>query len=465
MRIRKYDFNYSRRAFAEKVAKGLGAGVLAPLWPLAGRTADVSKAYPDELLSIEVYTKGKIKPGDVVTASNVDVVKDLLDPIAYMQIKEQGRRINICDSTKDMSTLFPNDYFHSTLKNRGRGKVDSNGNLWTDGVDGHTWIGGLPFPDAKNGLECCINISQSWGRHDYASYPIPMKSFGADGKLSYRYDLIWFELQTTCRNDGAVFGGMGDRLRLNTALINSPAESRGTTIMSSWFYDQRKFPELYGYLPAFRRVRQFPTNQRFEPLVPGVTFFLSDAWGAGDPSLTWGNFKIVERKPMLAAVSGKYNWQGGKDPDWDVPYHGGPAGQSFQEKWFELVPEAIVWDSEPTGYPRAPVGVRRTWSDARSGMMLTQVTRDRQGKLWKQIEFSHGQMKNDKAEVLDAKGHPEWSWNNALFHDIQSNRLTWMRHYRELPGGYKSQFFNGVGSEDVYNKFFTTSALQRLGAV
>lgn len=47
MRIRKYDFDYGRRMLLEKSIKGVaGAGVLAPLWPLVGNTADVSKAYP-----------------------------------------------------------------------------------------------------------------------------------------------------------------------------------------------------------------------------------------------------------------------------------------------------------------------------------------------------------------------------------------------------------------------------------
>ena len=69
MRIRKYDFNYSRRTFLDKLAKGtMAAGVLSPLWPLIARAGDITKAYPDELLSIEGYTKGKMKTGDMITA-------------------------------------------------------------------------------------------------------------------------------------------------------------------------------------------------------------------------------------------------------------------------------------------------------------------------------------------------------------------------------------------------------------
>ena len=45
MRIRKYDFNYSRRAFLDKMATGaMAAGVLGPLWPLIARAGDITKA-------------------------------------------------------------------------------------------------------------------------------------------------------------------------------------------------------------------------------------------------------------------------------------------------------------------------------------------------------------------------------------------------------------------------------------
>ena len=458
MRIRKYDFDYSRRVFMEKVAKGAGGGVLASLAPTIAHSADnISKAYPDELLSIEMYTKGKIKPGDIVSAANVDVVKDLLDPICYKQVKDMGRKIKIRESTKDVTTLFNHRYLELTIKNHGRAKFDADGNLWTDGQSGNTWTGGMPFLDAKTAQEACSNISNSWGRHDYSQYPIPCWSVSPDGSLGYKHNLIWFELQTTGRNDGEVFKGFKDKLRLNTALFTGPQDVKGSSFLSVWYYDQRKFPDLYGYFPAFKRVRQFPTNQRFEPLVPGMALYLSDAWGAGDPMLTWGNFKVVERKPMLGPQGG--NWYGGHDPNWMAPFHGGPQGKTFFDKTFELIPEVIVWDSEPTGYPRAPVGRRRTWSDARNGVMVTQVTYDRRGELYKQIEFGTGQMKNDKAEIKDAQGYPDWSWHCAQFHDIQAGRITLIRHAKNIDG-YESKF---VDDGTAYDKYLTNSAVARLG--
>jgi hypothetical protein len=461
MRIRKYDFDFSRRSFLEKMATGAGAGILAPLWPTIANSADdISKAYPDELLSIEMYTKGKVKPGDVITAQNVDVVKDLLDPICYTQIKENGRKINIVESTKDVTKLFNHTYLQKTLANKGRAKFGDDGNVWTDGDKTKPWIGGLPFPDAKTGVEVQANLTLNWGRHDYSQYTVPFYSLNPDGEVGYRHELVWCELNTTARNDGTVFQNRSDLLRLQSVFFTQPQDVKGSSFLSIWYYDQRKFPDLYGYFPAFKRVRQFPTNQRFEPLVPGVTFFLSDAWAAGDPMLTWGNYKIVSRGPMLGAIGSK-NWFGGITPNWDAPTHGGPKGKTFYDTYFELIPEAIVYEAEPTGYPRAPVGKKKVWVDARNGMFPTLNTFDRRGNIWKQFEPGFAQYKNDKMEVKAKDGYPDWSWLYCHTHDIQTNRMTRFRNEKSISAGYHIQFdTEGV---DVYNKFLTNSAIARLG--
>lgn len=95
MRIRKYDFDFSRRKMMANVAAGVGGGVLAPVWPTIAATGEVTKAYPEEVTSIEVNTKGKIKVGDEITAKNVEHVKHLLDPIFYEQVSKHGRKFKI----------------------------------------------------------------------------------------------------------------------------------------------------------------------------------------------------------------------------------------------------------------------------------------------------------------------------------------------------------------------------------
>ncbi len=461
MHIRKYDFDFGRRELLKKAALGASAGVLAPLWPLIARGADglMAKAYPEELLHIEAYTKGKVKPGDIITAENVDVVKDLLDPVAYQQVKTMGRRIHIVESSNDLTRLFSHDYLEATLKNKGRAILGADGNVY-DTNEGTPWGGGNPFPDPKDGIEATANLTLSWGRHNFSQYAVRDWDISPAGDIGYQYDFVWSELNTTARIDGSVWKDKKDLLRYQSVFFTAPHDTAGTAFLNTWAYDQRKFPELKGYLPAFRRVRDFPTNQRFEPLVPGITLFLSDAWAAGDPMLTWGNYKIVERKPMLAAV-GPQNFMGGSHDNWERPVHGGPKGQTFHDVWMELVPEVLVVDAEPIGYPRAPVGKKRTWIDVRNGMYIAYNTYDRRGEIWKSFEPQYALYSNDKETVKDASGHPVWSWVSVLIHDIQSNRVSRFVQAKQVAGGYRSNWDETPG---VYDKFLTVQAIQRLGA-
>ena len=93
------------------------------------------------------------------------------------------------------------------------------------------------------------------------------------------------------------------------------------------------------YARALARINQEGT---------GVRTFFSGHTSIGEyPILTWGNYKIIKRGPMLGAISGYHNWGGGKHPTWDMTTHGGPKGKTFYDTWMELIPEAIVFSAEP----------------------------------------------------------------------------------------------------------------------
>jgi hypothetical protein len=75
MHLTKYTQGWTRRHFLEQVSKGVfAAGVLSPLMDVIGRNGNCEAAYPPELLSIEAYTRGELKAGDVLSTENVDIV-------------------------------------------------------------------------------------------------------------------------------------------------------------------------------------------------------------------------------------------------------------------------------------------------------------------------------------------------------------------------------------------------------
>ncbi len=456
MRIRKYDRGYSRRRFLELTSKGmLGAGVLSPVWDAVAANGGFEASYPDELLSIEEYTKGALKPGDTIDADNVDLVQDLLDPIRFTQIKQMGRKLELVPTVTDMTRLSPVDYIEATLRNRGRATFDAKGNVVTD--DGKPWIGGLPFPEPKNGLEVFVGITLSWGRHDVSFYPVKDYEINPDGTQGYYYEVVWVEYQPVGRvtiDPKPYWPGHEHMLRYQSVLFTFPNDAKGTSFLNSWYYDQSKFPKLQGYLPQFKRVRKFPASQRFEPLIAGSTLYLSDAWAAGDPYLTWGNYKIIARGPFLSGLS--ENWHS-EDESWEGGVHGGPKGITFWDTKVELIPEVIVVEAEPTSYPRAPISKKRVWFDARTLLPVNMVSYDRRGEPFKSFDGSYSLYENGSQSVADGS-RPYWSWCNVHAHNVQSDRMTRLVQVKNLRGYEMS-----VNDPSVYENFLTVQALRRMG--
>jgi hypothetical protein len=458
MRIARYGPGYSRRRFLEKLTSGvIAAGVLVPLAQAVAAYGDISAAYPDELLSIEGYTRGAIKTGDEISAMNVELVKDLLEPIKYAQIAKMGRRLRVAKTTTDIMRLSPWEYLEATQRHRGLAHFDAKGNVVT--ADGKPWIGGNPFPDPHSALELFAGLTLSWGRHDASFCATKEYDLSAEGDLSYRYESGWAELSPVARvsiEPKPYWPGHEDKLRYQSVFFVSPYDVKGTSFLNIWAYDQNTIPDLYGYLPEFKRIRTFPANQRFEPLIAGSTLYLSDAWAAGDPLYTWGNYRIVGRGPFLAAVSGGWN---ADHPNWEHATHGGPKGQTFWDTTVELVPEAIVVEAEPVRFPRAPVSKKRVWFDARTLLPIAMVSFDRRGEPYRSFDGAYGLYDGKHRRVMDG-AHPYWSWAHVHAFDIQSGRMTRLEQVRAISGGHTTS----VNDAAVYDKYLTSAALMRLGS-
>ena len=462
-RIRKYDVDYGRRKMMQSVAYGLGSGVLMPLdQAYAKDVNDISKAYPDELLSIETQSKGKVKVGDYITKDNVEHVKHLLDPGAYEQITgPEGRKIRIKAPTLNPRDLDNGDYYEATIadiKSGHKAKWDADGNAVDE--NGKRWQGGLPFVNPTEAKQVWCNMAMNIGRNDAAAYVIDQKDIGASGKLEYHYNFQWVEVNSTGRADRKVFKGLENELRRQAVFFAASPDVRGTSFLSVWDYDARKIPELYGYLPEFRRVRQFPSNQRFEPLVPGAVWFLSDPWAAGDPFLTWGNHKIEARKPMLGPWSSEFATH---DANWEPPRQ--KDNPKFFDIAYEMAPEVIVTSCEPTGYPRSPVSKRVAYVDARNSIAASNIRYDRQGKLWSNFEMAHGQLKgggsDGKRVIVGRDGKtPQFTWTYVHIYDFQNRRMSLCNHSKGA-AGVEARF--QADPEWLYNTYCTAQALQSLG--
>ena len=461
MKVIRFDRGYSRRKFLSDAARGvLSCGVLMPLSKAIAANGDIARAYPDELLSMDAYTKGRIKTGDYIDASNVEVVKDLLEPVRYEQIRTMGRKLKVVKTTTDVMRLSPWEFIEATLRNSGKAAYDARGNV-INKADGKPWIGGNPFPDPKTGLDLFAAQTMSWGRHDASFYAAKMYTTDASsGDVKFTYSGGWAELSPIGRvamDPKPYWPGHEDKLRYQSIFFLTPQNYRGTSFLNVWDYDSSAFPALYGYVPEFRRVRQFPAEQRFEPLLPGLTLFLSDAWAAGDPLYTWGNYKIVGRGPFLAGLSESWN---AADPNWEHSTHGGPKGKTFWDATVELVPEAIIVEAEPIKFPRAPVSKKRVWFDARNQAVVGMVTFDRNGQPYRSFDGAYCLYESGGQKFMDGQ-HPYWSWAHVTSSDIQTGSVSRLEQVRQV----ENIHFSGANDPKIYDKYLTQNAIMRLGTV
>lgn len=457
MRVLKYTPDYSRRHFLQQTSAGiLATGVLMSAYEALAQDGDASKAYPDELRSIEGYTNGRIKTGDTIDSSNVELVKDLLDPIRYQQVIQLERKLNIVPTETDILRLSPVDYMEATFRHKGQAKFAADGNVVTQ--SGEPWIGGNPFPDPKTAIEVFAGLTLSWGRHDITFYVGKEEDMDPDGHVQYRYEAAFAELSPVGRvtvEPKPYWPEHKDKLRFNSIIFTSPADIKGTSFLNVWPYDQNEFPDLFGYLPAFKRIRRFPTNQRFEPLIAGNTLYLSDVWAAGDPFLTWGNYRIVGRGPALASMSG--GWAA-DHPNWEHKTHGGVESKSWFDTPVDFIPEALVVEAEPVKYPRAPIGKKWVWFDARTMLPFAMASFDRRGQIYRSFDGCFGVYEANGKSVSDGR-HPYWSWTHFHAHNIQTNRITRVEQVQQISGGLRM----AVNDPTVYEKYLTQTALRRMG--
>lgn len=236
-----------------------GAGVLASTWQTIAQDGDASKAYPDELNSIEAYTKGKIKNGDYIDASNVELVKDLLEPIRYEHIMKHGRRLKMAKTTTDVMKLSPWEYIEATLANAGKAQFDDRGNVVT--ADGEPWIGGNPFPDAKTGEELFAAQTLSWGRHDASFYAIKISDVAVDGQTRFRYQGGWAELSTVSRvtmDPKPYWPAHKDKLRFQTVFLPSHVSSVVRRFSTYGITTNARFRSCTAMSPTFAAYASFP---------------------------------------------------------------------------------------------------------------------------------------------------------------------------------------------------------------
>ncbi len=414
--------DWTRRQVIKAGVALAGSGLLQPLLPLVAAGKDISAAFPEEVLSIEKYTKGKVKPGMIINKDNVELIRDI-SPEGLVEIIRHGQEIKIGETTLNPRAVNPDFWVEATLRNQGKGALDAKGQLWTK--DGKLWIGGSPFPEAKTGLEALWNYVVNHRRYDDLMVASKVVNIGSNGSVLQTQYAIYGEIQTvgrlvvTPKPDNPSYKNELHRTLLS---LNSPFDLYGLAVSTVVYYNASEMPDTFVYVPALRRVRRVSSTDRFSPAAPFATYFTSDLDLQNDPLLTW-DWKLVGRKPMLGPSPvnrGAYITASKDDftfPDYPVKYP--------RSTW-ELRPDMFLVDGAPRIYG-ASYSKKRMYVDAVYYRAQMSECWDKANKLWKFFTFITGD-----TGVTDHAGGTAKDLTGILFADVQRDAVSNVFFYRHL---------------------------------
>jgi len=375
-------YQSSRRKFLQNTGAWAGAGLLQPVLSLVDAGKSLAAAYPDELLSIEKFTKGTIKPGAIISKDNAELVKDISPEGLYLEL-QRGAEIKIAEATMAPDGIIAPYWVQATLRNRGKAILDKNGQLWTNG--GQPWIGGDPFPEPKSGIEAMWNHKSNLTRYDDVREIASEKNIDTHGDLVREGSAFVVAVQTVGRmveDPKPIIPAYKDEHYRAVLTFLKPFDLYGLASLSTVYYDNTRLPDTDLYIPVLRRTRRVPSTQRFEPASPYSALFVSDLGLHNDPLLTW-SWTLVGRKPMLApSPSNKGHFASSVDRD---AFSFIESNDKFPRSTWELRPEMLIVDGVPPAI--SPYGKKRMYIDAIYHRAQTADIWDRAGRLWKFLLF------------------------------------------------------------------------------
>ncbi|MDY6972393.1 MAG: DUF1329 domain-containing protein [Thermodesulfobacteriota bacterium] len=250
------------------------------------------------LPTIEQLTGGKVKKGDLIDKSNVDLVKEYLTPGILGSIN-MGLVLRM-GTQLALNQQYPKAFAEATKKNMGKAVMDENGTAYYENI-GVLWPGGVPFTNPKNGLEVMANVKFGWVTDTHRNYPNSFLLINSKGKVYKTIHNDQRFLKCTTRTCIPPFGsipGYENILWMRISVMRGPLELKGLGQYSIRYYnDSKDYDTGFAYLPAFKRtIRTSATT--WQDNMAGSDCTYGDGMGFLEPFKDW-DFKLTESRFIL----------------------------------------------------------------------------------------------------------------------------------------------------------------------
>ena len=386
---------------------------------------DLTKSsYTDnELQQLRVWEKQWV--GKKISSATIEQVREFLPETFYKLMKDTERwgeswflivpykQIPLSPGMKK----YTEQYF-------GQPRIGDNGEMLG-------WIAGVPFPEAKSGIEMAHNFrNRTYGD----AIITDEKGYIVDGRLKYDMDVKitnrynYFVGRTDTPPVPEYKNNIKKIWRAFQMLQLAPPETRNLRIVEINYKDRMKSYDSWFWLPSVRRVRRRSTTER-QDAQGGADFCGFDNFGWDGP-VQLNTYKYLGQKDLLMARhddGSKLEHTPG-DCLWD-----GVQRERIKMHLIEAVNQdpnflytKMIWYLDP-----------ETWQ------ILYSDRYDRQGKLWK---------------VLDQMGNVGSGYNNVPVSAFSANQMIDVQRIHSTNA--RANFDFGVEFDP---RMFTLKYLQKRG--
>ncbi|HJQ84552.1 MAG TPA: DUF1329 domain-containing protein [Candidatus Binatia bacterium] len=402
------------------------------------------------LAALAGTARADVVPGDVITAENVDKVKDLVSPGLEWCIR-RGWPITIIAPKR---IEWPQAYREATEK------YATQVRLAADGRTMENYVAGQPFPliDPKD-PQAAVKIMFNYDYNFFATDDVDLRNFDGDTGTIASHGPMTIERHFLIDHFRRLFwtgrlyidpkpekpNPQGFRRQEGLYPILEPYDVKGVGMVSNRYISPDKFDDSWLYLPSLRRVRRLSTSQRSDALFGQDTDV--DSYGGYAGQIGWMDWKLLGEREVLGAVQAKHlpvKWH--EKVDW-----------AFDEGW----EKRRVYVVE--GYSKIPqygYGKRVLYVDKEGWGVPYSDIYDRAGELWK-IWINDVAVRRKLSDAPGAIEYPDaMTFAPAIVMvDVQLEHATRAALPSPRFPGEQGWYFNQGEASGVQEDWFTVAAL------
>jgi hypothetical protein len=395
-----------------------------------------------------------VRPGDRITAHEVDQVTDLISPGLEWCIK-RGLPLTITDPRR---VEWPRAYREATEKYAAQVRLSP------DGLDVHDYVAGLPFPTIDpEDPHVALKIMWNWGYTHLTTDDVDLRNFdadtgaiGVDGRFSVERHFLLDHFRRLFWT-GRLFvdpkpekpNPNGYRAQQGLYPILEPFDLKGVGALGNRYIASAKQDDSWLYLPSLRRVRRLSSAQRSDALFGQDTDV--DSFYGYSGHVAWMDFKYLGERDVLGVMHAQH-----LPVKWDEK-----ADWAFDDVWEKRRVHVIEGISK---LPQYAYGKRVIFVDKEAWVIPYTDIYDRSGELWK-IWINDISFRREAFEGPGAIEYPdEMGFIPAIVMvDVQLEHATKASLPSHRYPGEQGWYFNQGEKAGVTDDWFTVAALVNAG--